>query len=143
MWYNPIISLLLRTPFHGLISKGVLLLEFKGRKSGKTYRVPVSFARLEDGSLLVITFKRRKWWYNFVGGEQVHVWMRGRKRAARAEAITETQALQAALVEYLKEQRFLARHLEVTFDDEGQPDPEAVARQAEKRVIVCISEIGR
>lgn len=34
---NALISLLLRSPLHGLVSKSCLLLSFRGRKSGHIY----------------------------------------------------------------------------------------------------------
>jgi len=35
MWYNTLMSWLLRSPFHGLLSKSTLLVTVTGRKSGR------------------------------------------------------------------------------------------------------------
>ena len=45
---NVILPLILRSPFHGILSKNMMLLSFKGRKSGKVYTFPVGYAR--DGA---------------------------------------------------------------------------------------------
>ena len=45
-WYrvlNAVMRLLLRSPLHRLRSRRVLLLEFRGRRSGKRYLMPVSY----------------------------------------------------------------------------------------------------
>ena len=38
---NPIVRTILRSPFHGLMCKNTLLLEFTGRKSGRTLLPPL------------------------------------------------------------------------------------------------------
>lgn len=40
---NPIVKGLLRSPLHGLMSKNTMLIEFKGRKSGRMFTTPVSY----------------------------------------------------------------------------------------------------
>ena len=41
-WLNTLMSLLLRSPFHGLVSTHLMLIRFTGRKSGKLITTPVS-----------------------------------------------------------------------------------------------------
>jgi hypothetical protein len=48
--------------------KGVMLLEFSGRRSGKVFKVPVNF-HLVDGVPMAIT--NRPWRLNFKGGAPV------------------------------------------------------------------------
>ena len=47
---NPVVKVILRSPLHGLMSRNTILLEFKGRKSGKIYSTPVSYHDT-DGAL--------------------------------------------------------------------------------------------
>ncbi len=42
---NPIMGLLLRSPLPGPVGKRLLLLEYTGRKSGKSFRLPVAYVR--------------------------------------------------------------------------------------------------
>lgn len=49
---NPFMKWLLRSPFHGAVSRMYLLITFTGRKSGKTYTTPVQYA--QDGNTLYI-----------------------------------------------------------------------------------------
>ncbi len=46
MWFmnkvaNPFVRLILRSPLHGTMSAGLLLITYHGRKSGKEYTLPV------------------------------------------------------------------------------------------------------
>ena len=54
---NPLMRLLLRSPFHRLLSKQFMLLSVTGRKSGRTYTVPV--VRHQSGGTIVVYDRRR------------------------------------------------------------------------------------
>ena len=73
---NPTMAALLRSPFHRLLSNSLMLLTFKGRRSGKTYTIPVGY--IEQGNQLYI-FSHAPWWRN-LPGEQVTVLLRGKTR---------------------------------------------------------------
>ena len=38
---NDFMAWVLRSPFHGMLSKGMMLITITGRKTGKTYTTPV------------------------------------------------------------------------------------------------------
>ena len=79
---NPIVRLLLRSPLHRLMSKQYMLLSVAGRKTGRSYTIPVGRHYL-DGDLLVGA--RGVWKANLRGGADVRVTIEGRERAGRAE----------------------------------------------------------
>ena len=138
MWYNPLIKLLLRSPLHGMVSKGILLLDYTGRKSGKKYSVPLSYVR-QDGDLLIVSFRKRTWWRSLVGGQPVSIRLAGKQVPATAEAIAgDPEQVAVDLGLYLMEQRSLAKYFHVSFDDDGRPDPDELVQAAEKRVMVRI-----
>ncbi len=63
---NPAIVGLLRSPLHGIASKGLLVLEITGRRSGKQYAIPVGYQwRSNDVWVLVSKSQRKQWWRNF------------------------------------------------------------------------------
>ncbi len=49
MWYNPLVTWLLRSPLRWLMDRNTLLLTYTGRKSGRTYTFPISYAATHDG----------------------------------------------------------------------------------------------
>ena len=89
---NPFVAAILRSPLHRLLSAQVLLLTYTGRKTGTHYTFPVGYSREGDTLTLVST---RHWWKNLPGGPPVTVRLQGRLCTARAEVITELNAMLA------------------------------------------------
>jgi deazaflavin-dependent oxidoreductase (nitroreductase family) len=138
MWYDPVVKLLLLSPMHGLISSGVLLLSYAGRKTGKIYRVPLSYVR-DGNELIILTFKHRTWWKNLVGGAPVNVRLKGENIEAIAEPeVEDFERIKQGFSKYIENNSYLSRALEVPLDEEGKPDPEALEIAAEGRVMVWI-----
>jgi len=132
--YTPIVKLILRSPFHGLLSKNTMLITFTGRKSGKVYTTPVGYVRNGDE---VIFFKQSHniWWRNLRGGAPVTVRVKGKDLKAIGESIEDPKAVAAGLLAYLQTLSQYAKYFLVTLDPDGQPNPEEVARAAQNRVM--------
>ena len=47
---NNLMTAMLRSPLHGMMSKFIMLISFRGRKSGKLYTIPVGY--MQDGDTL-------------------------------------------------------------------------------------------
>ncbi len=88
MWYNPIIAAILRSPLHGLVSNGYVLVTFKGRKTGAVYTTPVQY-RQEGQQLAFVTRRKRLWWRNLQDGAPVELMLRGQARKATAHVLLE------------------------------------------------------
>jgi hypothetical protein len=52
---NPLVRVLLRSPAHRVMSRGVLLLTYTGRRSGRRYTLPVQYARADHGARTVVS----------------------------------------------------------------------------------------
>lgn len=87
---NAFVRWLLRSRFHPLLSSKVVLLEVKGRKSGRMYLVPVNFRQVQgaDG-ISVMTYRHRQWWRNIRDGGELTVYLRGERTDAIAEVVTD------------------------------------------------------
>lgn len=72
---NPLMKALLYSPFHGRISKSLMLLSFTGRKSGKKFTTPVGYLRQSN---LIIVFTHSSWWKNMIGGAPVSMRIQGK-----------------------------------------------------------------
>ena len=81
---NPIFDWLLRSRLHGLVDEHFMLLRFRGRKTGRSYTLPVG-RRTIDGRLGVLT--NRRWRVNFRGGAPVDVNLEGELRRGHAELV--------------------------------------------------------
>src|SRR5512134_916396 len=99
MWFNPMMTWLLKSPLHGTISKGVMLVSVTGRKSGRTISAPTNYLR-DGNTLWVISWRERKWWRNLRGGAQVHLLLAGQRVEGQGDVIEEEKAVAKSLYEY-------------------------------------------
>lgn len=110
---NPIVTAVLRSPMHPMLSRSVLLLTVRGRRTGTWYTVPVGYIS-QDGTLVVLVANRqvKAWWRNLEGGAPVVLVLRGRVLLARAEALTferDARSFTFALRNYVAKNRRGAR----------------------------------
>ena len=85
---NPLVAWVLRSPLHPVLSPGLVLVQVTGRRTGRRYWIPVGYQR--DGDTLTVLVSRparKQWWRNYRQPAPVEVWLRGRKRAGRAEVV--------------------------------------------------------
>ena len=81
---NSLVTTVLRSPWHGMMSPRLLLLTFTGRKSGKEYTTPMRYAR-EGETLRLKVPIQYSWWKNLRERPAVRVLLRGQMRTGRAE----------------------------------------------------------
>ena len=137
MWYNPIIAWILRSPLHGLLGGSLMVVTYKGRKSGKVYHTPVSCVRDGD-TWLVTSFRKRTWWRNLRGGVLVGVRVQGRDWKTACEVLEDGEGVVANLMTYLRAVPHYAQAFDVALDADDQPNAEDIARAAQARVMVRI-----
>jgi deazaflavin-dependent oxidoreductase (nitroreductase family) len=95
--YNPMVKFVLRSPLHPLMSGSTMLLTFAGRKSGKQYTTPISYAR-EGNVITLITNRKHGWWKNLEAAAPVKVRVRGRELCGAAQVVpADAPALIAAM----------------------------------------------
>ncbi len=85
---NVFIIPLLKSPLHGSLSSQIMLITFTGRRTGKTYTTPVEYRR-EGDTILVSSFKDRRWWKNLQGGAPVRLRVRGQDLPGVAQVFTQ------------------------------------------------------
>jgi len=135
MWYNPIMVWMLYSPLQGMLSGNMMVLDYTGRKSGKAYRLPVSYKRIDD-TLLTGSYKRRTWWRNLRGGVPVTVRLQGKDINGQAEVIEDEQGVMIGITAYIGGDPRTARMFGVKLGSDGQPDSESLRQVARDQVIV-------
>ena len=135
MWYNPMMRGLLSSPLHFILSKNMMQMTYTGRKSGKIYTTPMNYLRI-NGALYTTSYRDRTWWRNLRGGADVTLRLRGRNVPARAKTIEDQDDVADALLQYLKTAPQLAKYMNVTLEEAGDPDGEDIARLAQEMVMV-------
>jgi deazaflavin-dependent oxidoreductase (nitroreductase family) len=123
---NVVPTAILRGPAHRLMSDSTLLMTFTGRKSGRSYTLPVVY--YQDGDQFVLTTDSR-WWHNLTGGADVTVRLRGHDEPARAVADPATRDVETVLREMVRRYPRRYSRLAAQHDLPG----------AERRVVVEIT----
>ena len=136
---NDFMSWVLRSPLHGMLSDGMLLITVTGSKTGKKYTLPVGYYR-ESGFLWVITSRDRTWWKNLKGGAEVPLLLKRKLVTAIAEPDLDEKSVEARIVEYVKHVPQAARPLGIRIEN-GNANAEDIARTAKERLFVKIKEI--
>jgi hypothetical protein len=85
---NPIMRWILGSPLHGLFDEHLLLLHFRGRKTGHAYTVVVGHRNV-DGRMGILT--NSGWRVNLRGDAPVEVTLKGGLRRGRAELVEEPE----------------------------------------------------
>jgi hypothetical protein len=88
MWFmnhvaRPIVALILRSPLHRLLSGRVMLVIYRGRRSGREIAVPVRY--IEQGGEIGIRVgapDRKQWWRNFETARPATLVVRGEEISA-------------------------------------------------------------
>jgi deazaflavin-dependent oxidoreductase (nitroreductase family) len=141
MWYNPIMTWLIRSPLHFFVSKNMMLMTYQGRKSGKIYTTPMNYSRIYNGDgeyLLAISSRERVWWRNLRGGAPVTLRLQGKDVQANAECFEDVEEIAADLTMLLKTNPAYARYLDIRVDADGVPQTEDIRRTAQERVTVRV-----
>ena len=99
---NPVVRGLLDSPAHRLLSGRLLVLEYRGRRSGRTFRIPLRYAATRDGSLVAIAVEpdRKLWWRSFATSDRATLTLRGGRVEAHG-TLAEGRAREAALDAYV------------------------------------------
>ena len=113
----------LSLPFPTPLSGNLMLISYTGRKTGKEYRQPVSYAR--DGEAL-LTPGGGRWTLNLGGGRPVRVRLRGRDLPARAELVTDPAEVERLLGVITRENPRAARFIPIPRRPDGRLEPEAL-----------------
>ena len=135
---NPLFERLLRSRLHWPASRWLLLLAYRGRRSGRTYSLPVLYERVE-GRLVVVTPEREStWWRNFETPRACTAWHHGESRSATG-TVLDGDERDRSLRSYLENHGLLTRVL--GFGPNPASDPEGFARATRELVVVAF-ELG-
>ena len=140
--YNPVVSWLLRSPLHGLMSSSTMLITYTGRKSGRAYTTPVNYVRDAD-TLFVVSPRERIWWRNLRGGAPVTVRVAGRDLRGVGRAFEGKDAVEeGGLLTVLRKSPALRRSWRVGLDPNGMPrERQDLLRVAQANVLIRIRDL--
>ena len=84
---NRLVRGVLRSPLHRLASGRLALITLTGRRSGRSYTIPVGYSQDGDRVTIEVGWPERKvWWRNLRDGAEVGLRLRGVERSGHARA---------------------------------------------------------
>ncbi len=136
---NPSVKALLKSRFHSLMSKDVMLITFTGRRSGRSYTTPVSYIR-EGQTVRCFSHSDILWWRNLRGGASVSLRIQGEDYEGDAEAIAgDPKRIADALTAFMTRLPRDAPYYDIELDSNGLPISADVERAAHDSILVEIA----
>lgn len=119
---NPLVCAVLRSPLHRLLSRAVLLLTYRGRKTGDAYTLPVQYAPWGDHRLVVWPARpeAKVWWRNVSDGAALDVRVGGSEKTATARVLREANPVREAAIHAYRD-RFPKAGARLAAEDDGSP----------------------
>lgn len=135
VFINPMMRLLLSSPAHFIASRSLLLIRYRGRRSGRFRTTPLRYVRDGD-TIRCFSSGQTSWWRNLRGGADVTLTVRGRRLECRADVVTDRERVQAELGRYLAAFPQDAAYHEVALTGERKPDAASLERAAARSIMV-------
>ena len=94
MSINGLILNVLGSRLHRLLDRSLIGLRIVGRRTGRSYRIPVQYARGPGADFVVYpaNFSRKRWWRNFLTPADAQVLVGGQWEPAVARVVTPQDA---------------------------------------------------
>lgn len=136
---NPLMTGLLRSPFHAIASSNLCVFSYRGRRSGRSYSTPLSFMR-EGSTVRLLSSHNTRWWKNFLGGP-ADVEIEIARETFRGRALTtvgDSDAFRDGVRAFLTAVPRDARVYGIKLDSDRKPREEHIASAAGHVVLVEI-----
>jgi hypothetical protein len=132
---NPVIRRLLRSPFHRLLSGQLMLLEYTGRVSGRTYAIPIGYFTWDGGGVLSVSGTR--WWKNLRDGRRVSLLVRGVRHAAVPAVIESADSRADLFAEFVRHYGpKVAGRLQAGLPSGRDPTPDELRSAAAQKMLI-------
>lgn len=119
---NPLVRRVLESRAHRLLSGRLVLLAYRGRRSGRELRIPLRYAETETGALVAVAVRpdHKRWWRAFRTEAPATLTLRGARLGAIgvvADGDERAAALRAYLDRYPRSARLTRDAAVVVFDE--------------------------
>jgi len=133
---NPLVVFILRSPLHFLASKDLIFITFQGRKSKKTFNIPVSYHR-EGNDLIALTLKQNLWWKNLKMLNRTQITLLGKKEDVGLTIVDQdTQFIKEKMRELIIEKPIDAYFAKVKLDNNKLPLEEDLVEASQKHIVL-------
>ena len=137
--FNRVVKGILHSSLHRLVSKHLMLLTYRGRKTGLTRTVPLTYLQ-QGGAVYAFCDQNVTWWKNLRNPTPVTLVLRGHTRTGTATATSNNpDAILPTYGAFLLSNRQAGGFHAVSFDGHGRPDALELERSARTTVMIRIA----
>ena len=117
---NPVMIRVLTSRAHRILSAGLCVVEYDGRLSGRTFRLPVGFHEIDEAIVVSTSIApTRNWWRNFADGHPARLCVRGQWREVEGRRLEPgTEEYRRWVEAMFRRGRVVAKAMGVEFDPE-------------------------
>ena len=141
LWFliNPFVAFLARSPLHFIISHQLLVIQFKGRRSGKPYRVPVSYHE-HRSSYTCVTLRSNIWWRNLKDISHTQIWLKGKLTNVKIDLeFNNDQIVESTLRDLVTGNKVDAYFAKIKLNKDGSPDTDDLLQAAKLHTVLKFS----
>ena len=138
LWFliNPFVALLARSPLHFIISHQVLVIQFQGRRSGKSYLVPVSYHQ-HASSYTCVTLRSNIWWRNLKDISHTQIWLKGKLMDVQIDLeFNNDQIVENTLRDLVTSNKVDAYFAKIKLNKDGSPNTEHLIKAAKLHTVL-------
>tara|TARA_B100000214_G_C23575122_1_gene449180 strand:+ start:137 stop:571 length:435 start_codon:yes stop_codon:yes gene_type:complete len=136
---NPFVRLILKSPFHFMVSHQILLFRVVGRRSKRIFEIPASYAQI-NGSLVCVTLRENLWWKNFKDIETQEIYFKGKKINKNISInFTDNAFVREKLKELIEHNPIDAFFAGVKLDKNKVPNTADLDKAAELHTVIILS----
>ena len=133
---NPLVVIILRSPLHFIASKNLIFITFQGRKSKKTFNIPVSYHR-EGNDLIALTLKQNLWWKNLRMLDRTQITLLGKKQVVGLTIVDQdTEFIREKMRELIIEKPIDAYFAKVKLDNNKLPIEEDLIESSKRHIVL-------
>ncbi|MFK7974705.1 MAG: hypothetical protein AB8C02_01125 [Halioglobus sp.] len=133
---NKIVRVILKSPLHGIMSGSFMLMNYRGRKSGKAFSTPVRYMRTDNG-VRVYTAEHTQWWKNMLSGTEVSLIIAGTTETFRPSVYDRDPANnRELLIEFLTLYPQDAAYQDIRLNKDGSLNEADLDAAAQKSIVV-------
>lgn len=133
---NLVVVLLVRSPIHRFWSDSLVVIEFTGRRTGRSFKTPVRYVR-KDSVVQCFTSKSGSWRRNIAISGEATLLLGGRQSSFNAEVVTqEPDRIRRSLLNCLDLYPQDAVYHDIQIGPDGVPVTEDVERELSNVVLI-------
>ena len=141
LWFliNPFVALLARSPLHLIISHQVLVIQFQGRRTGKSYLVPVSYHQ-HASSYTCVTLRSNIWWRNLKDISHTRIWFKGKLTDVQIDLeFNNDQIVENTLRDLVTNNKVDAYFAKIKLNKDGSPNSDDLLQAAKLHTVLKFS----